>query len=168
MLPNPPCCALLCREEGDLGPVYGFQWRHFGAPYTDMHADYRGKGVDQLADLIHKIKTDPNDRRLVLSAWNPAALGEMALPPCHMFCQVRAGAALGPAAGARCSGKAAPPAPGWPGGSRPAPLLGAGGSRRACPPPPPSLFVTDGELSCQINQRSCDLTRLLPSPPSFL
>lgn len=44
------------REEGDLGPVYGFQWRHFGAEYTDMHADYSGKGVDQLAECINKIK----------------------------------------------------------------------------------------------------------------
>ena len=42
----------------------------------------------QLAELIHKIKSDPHDRRLVLSAWNPAALKDMALPPCHMFCQV--------------------------------------------------------------------------------
>lgn len=75
------------REEGDLGPVYGFQWRHFGAEYTDMHADYTGKGVDQLAELIHTIKTNPNDRRLVLTAWNPAALKDVALPPCHMFCQ---------------------------------------------------------------------------------
>lgn len=44
------------REEGDLGPVYGFQWRHFGAEYTNMHADYTGKGVDQLAECIKKIK----------------------------------------------------------------------------------------------------------------
>ena len=49
-----------------------------------------GKGVDRLAELIHKIKTNPNDRRLVLTAWNPAALREMALPPCHMFCQASA------------------------------------------------------------------------------
>lgn len=76
------------REEGDLGPVYGFQWRHFGAEYANMHADYSGKGVDQLKELIHKIRTNPNDRRLVLTAWNPLALPEMALPPCHMFCQV--------------------------------------------------------------------------------
>jgi len=56
---------------GDLGPVYGFQWRHFGAEYVDMHADYAGKGVDQLAQVIHTIKTNPNDRRIIMSAWNP-------------------------------------------------------------------------------------------------
>uniref|UniRef100_A0A7S2MDM9 Bifunctional dihydrofolate reductase-thymidylate synthase n=1 Tax=Octactis speculum TaxID=3111310 RepID=A0A7S2MDM9_9STRA len=75
------------REEGDLGPVYGFQWRHFGAQYTDMHADYSGQGVDQLAKAIDAIKNNPTDRRILVSAWNPAALDEMALPPCHMFCQ---------------------------------------------------------------------------------
>ena len=63
------------------------QWRHFGAEYTDMHADYSGKGVDQLLDCIHKLKTAPEDRRIVLTAWNPADLDKMALPPCHMFCQ---------------------------------------------------------------------------------
>jgi dihydrofolate reductase/thymidylate synthase len=75
------------RETGDLGPVYGFQWRHFGAPYADMHADYAGKGVDQLAEVVHKLRNNPTDRRIVLSAWNPAAIKEMALPPCHMFAQ---------------------------------------------------------------------------------
>ena len=75
------------RDEGDLGPVYGFQWRHFGAEYKDMHADYSGQGVDQLADCIEKIKNDPNNRRIIMSAWNPANLDLMALPPCHMFCQ---------------------------------------------------------------------------------
>ncbi|CAK4086757.1 unnamed protein product [Aphanomyces euteiches] len=75
------------REEGDLGPVYGFQWRHFGAKYVDMHTDYTGQGHDQLAEVIHKIKHTPNDRRIILSAWNPSDLGIMALPPCHMFCQ---------------------------------------------------------------------------------
>jgi dihydrofolate reductase/thymidylate synthase len=75
------------REQGDLGPVYGFQWRHFGAKYVDMHTDYTGQGVDQLADCIRKIKEDPSDRRILLSAWNPADLNLMALPPCHMFCQ---------------------------------------------------------------------------------
>jgi dihydrofolate reductase/thymidylate synthase len=128
------------REEGDLGPVYGFQWRHFGAEYKDMHTDYSGEchtdcrsigkltpsarccpkgasthgfphlcsgqGGDQLADVIHKIKTNPCDRRILLTAWNPAALHLMALPPCHMFCQ---------------------------------------------------FFVAGGELSCQMYQRSCDM-----------
>jgi thymidylate synthase len=56
---------------GDLGPVYGFQWRHFGAEYKDMHADYTGQGIDQLKDVIHKIKTNPDDRRIIMSAWNP-------------------------------------------------------------------------------------------------
>ncbi|KXZ51115.1 hypothetical protein GPECTOR_14g96 [Gonium pectorale] len=94
------------REVGDLGPVYGFQWRHFGAEYKDMHADYTGQGVDQLRTIIEQLKKDPNDRRMIMSAWNPAALHEMALPPCHMFCQ---------------------------------------------------FYVADGELSCLMYQRSCDV-----------
>ena len=98
--------GLTDREEGDLGPVYGFQWRHFGAEYSNMHADYTGQGIDQLEQVIDKIKNNPNDRRIVLTAWNPAALKEMALPPCHMMCQ---------------------------------------------------FYVANGELSCQMYQRSCDL-----------
>jgi len=94
------------REEGDLGPVYGFQWRHFGAKYVDMHTDYTAQGVDQLAECIRKIKEDPTDRRILLSAWNPADLHLMALPPCHMFCQ---------------------------------------------------FYVANGELSCLMYQRSCDM-----------
>ncbi|OCH88469.1 thymidylate synthase [Obba rivulosa] len=75
------------RREGDLGPVYGFQWRHFGADYKDCDADYTGQGVDQLQECIRKIKEDPTDRRIILSAWNPADIPQMALPPCHMMCQ---------------------------------------------------------------------------------
>ena len=75
------------REEGDLGPVYGFQWRHFGAAYGTCHDDYDGKGVDQLAEVVRKLKETPYDRRIILSAWNPADLKKMALPPCHMFAQ---------------------------------------------------------------------------------
>jgi dihydrofolate reductase/thymidylate synthase len=52
-----------------------------------MHTDYSGKGIDQLRDCIHKIINNPEDRRIVMSAWNPADLTKMALPPCHMFCQ---------------------------------------------------------------------------------
>jgi thymidylate synthase len=62
------------RREGDLGPVYGFQWRHFGATYIDCDRDYLGEGVDQLGECIRKIKEDPTDRRIILSAWNPKGL----------------------------------------------------------------------------------------------
>ncbi|KUI53073.1 Thymidylate synthase [Cytospora mali] len=75
------------REAGDLGPVYGFQWRHFGAEYVDARTDYTGQGVDQLAEVVHKLRTNPYDRRIIMSAWNPADLKKMALPPCHMFAQ---------------------------------------------------------------------------------
>jgi len=60
------------RRQGDLGPVYGFQWRHFGAKYVDCDTDYTGQGVDQLREVIRKIKENPTDRRIILSAWNPA------------------------------------------------------------------------------------------------
>jgi dihydrofolate reductase/thymidylate synthase len=98
--------GLTDREPGDLGPVYGFQWRHFGATYVGRGADYAGQGVDQLADVIARIKSNPSDRRLVVSAWDPSALALMALPPCHMLFQ---------------------------------------------------FYVADGELSCLMHQRSCDL-----------
>lgn len=75
------------REEGDLGPVYGFQWRHFGAKYVDKHTDYTGQGVDQLKEIIERIKTNPHDRRLILTAWNPSDVPIMALPPCHCLAQ---------------------------------------------------------------------------------
>lgn len=75
------------RAEGDLGPVYGFQWRHFGAEYVDANTDYTGQGVDQLAEVVRKLRENPYDRRIILSAWNPADMKKMALPPCHMFAQ---------------------------------------------------------------------------------
>ena len=74
-------------EENDLGPVYGFQWRHFGATYNDRHTDYTSLGVDQLQNVIDLIKTDPTSRRIILSAWNPLDLDKMALPPCHVMIQ---------------------------------------------------------------------------------
>ena len=67
--------------------MYGFQWRHFGAEYVDAKTDYTGQGVDQLEEVIDKLKNKPYDRRIILSAWNPADLKKMALPPCHMFAQ---------------------------------------------------------------------------------
>ncbi|KAJ3300288.1 Thymidylate synthase [Borealophlyctis nickersoniae] len=75
------------RRVGDLGPVYGFQWRHFGAEYKGCDHDYGGEGVDQLKAVVKAIVENPTDRRIIMSAWNPADLKQMALPPCHMFCQ---------------------------------------------------------------------------------
>ena len=78
-------------EENDLGPVYGHQWRHFNAPYETCHTDYSGKGVDQLQNIINALK-DPSQhtsRRLVMSAWNPCQIDEMALPPCHVLVQFK-------------------------------------------------------------------------------
>ncbi|KPP82597.1 MAG: thymidylate synthase [Oceanicaulis sp. HLUCCA04] len=66
-------------EEGELGPVYGKQWRRWTAP--------DGREIDQLADLVAQIKSNPASRRLVLSAWNPADVPSMALPPCHTLFQ---------------------------------------------------------------------------------
>lgn len=79
--------GLLDNREGDLGPVYGFQWRHWGAEYQGADHDYIGKGCDQIAEIIRKIQMDPTDRRMILSAWNVGDLKKMALPPCHMMCQ---------------------------------------------------------------------------------
>ena len=102
--------------EGDLGRVYGVQWRQWNkfAIRKDMGDAHLGgtrvaadlTQVDQLVQLIDGIKTDPNGRRHILTAWNPAELDQMALPPCHMFAQ---------------------------------------------------FYVANGELSCQMYQRSCDL-----------
>jgi thymidylate synthase len=77
------------REENDLGPVYGHQWRHFNAPYGTCKDDYSGKGEDQLGYIISCLKNphSRNSRRLILSAWNPCQLSEMALPPCHILVQ---------------------------------------------------------------------------------
>lgn len=92
--------------KGDLGPVYGFQWRHYGANYKTCNEDYTGQGVDQLAEVIDRIKNNPNDRRIIMSAWNPIDIPQMVLPPCHCLAQ---------------------------------------------------FFVADGELSCQLYQRSADM-----------
>ena len=75
-------------EERDLGAIYGFQWRHFNAEYKDYNTNYEGQGVDQLKRLIETLRTNPHDRRMIVSAWNPAMLDQMALPPCHYLFQV--------------------------------------------------------------------------------
>ena len=125
------------RADGDLGPVYGFQWRHFGAEYRGAEHDYAGQGVDQLAHVMHQLATDPFGRRTVLSAWNPRDLPLMVLPPCHMFAQFYVSFpdrhSLQPAGAAA---EAAAPA-----GAE----AGAGGTK------------TRGKLSCCLYQRSCDM-----------
>jgi len=94
------------RQVGDLGPVYGFQWRHFGAEYGTCDDDYTGKGIDQLREVIDRIRTNPTDRRIIMTAWNPSQIPQMALPPCHCLAQ---------------------------------------------------FYVANGELSCQLYQRSADM-----------
>lgn len=85
-------------KNGDLGPVYGTQWRSWEGA--------NGKTFDQITDLVERIKKDPNSRRLIVSAWNVSLIDEMALPPCHCLFQ---------------------------------------------------FYVSEGKLSCQLYQRSCDL-----------
>jgi len=99
--------------DGDLGRVYGVQWRDWRTPVSLVKKNFKGieytqakNSVDQLANLIQGIKQDPTSRRHILSAWNPGELDQMALPPCHAFAQ---------------------------------------------------FYVADGELSCQMYQRSCDM-----------
>jgi thymidylate synthase len=94
--------------EGEAGPIYSHQWRHFGGDYPSTEEN---PGVDQLKEIIEMIKTDPTSRRLIVSAWNPKDLPKMALPPCHSFFQ---------------------------------------------------FYVDEGELSCQMYQRSCDVGLGLP------
>jgi thymidylate synthase len=74
--------------ERDLGPIYGWQWRHFGAVYRGCAADPEGTGIDQLQILVDTLKRNSQDRRMLVSAWNPLDLHKMALPPCHYLFQV--------------------------------------------------------------------------------
>lgn len=75
--------------EDDLGPVYGHQWRHYNANYYNSKINYEGKGVDQLQNVINQLKNKEtrNSRRIILNAWNPIQIDEMALPPCHVMSQ---------------------------------------------------------------------------------
>jgi thymidylate synthase len=80
---TPEQTARFAREEGDLGPVYGYLWRSFGGNYPQMN------GVDQIARLIREIETNPNSRRLIVTGWNPETCDEVALPPCHTLFQFK-------------------------------------------------------------------------------
>ena len=78
-------------KENDLGPVYGHQWRFWNAKYDNSETNYKGKGIDQLQNIIDEIKyckeNNEASRRLIMSAWNPEQIDEMALPPCHVLSQ---------------------------------------------------------------------------------
>ncbi len=74
------------RPEGELGPVYGHQWRNFAASQNE-DGSYRQDGFDQISWLINEIKNNPNSRRLIVSGWNPKEANQVALPPCHTLFQ---------------------------------------------------------------------------------
>ncbi|MEK6220527.1 MAG: thymidylate synthase [Psychrobacter cryohalolentis] len=74
------------RPAGDLGPIYGHQWRNYGAT-TTADGQYNSDGVDQIAQVVEQIKTNPNSRRLIVSGWNPGEAEQVALPPCHTLFQ---------------------------------------------------------------------------------
>lgn len=93
------------RQEGDLGPVYGHQWRNFGATQNE-DGTYAPNGVDQLKNVLRDIQERPSSRRLIVTGWNPKEADQVALPPCHTLFQ---------------------------------------------------FYVQDGELSCQLYQRSADV-----------
>ena len=101
---TPEQCARFGRGAGELGPVYGHQWRNFGATRLD-DGSYAKDGVDQIRWVLDEIKRNPNSRRLIVTGWNPQEQDQVALPPCHTLFQ---------------------------------------------------LYVQDGELSCQLYQRSAD------------
>lgn len=79
--------------EGELGPVYGFQWRKYGSDFDPETGEFitesesKSKSIDQLKQCIHMIKTDPDSRRIIMTAWNPLDIDKMALPPCHVLTQ---------------------------------------------------------------------------------
>ena len=78
----------LMMKERELGPIYGWQWRNFGAQYVSHNKMPEGWGADQLRQVVQTLRTDPDSRRMIVSAWNPLDLSRMALPPCHYAFQV--------------------------------------------------------------------------------
>ena len=71
-------------KEGDIGPLYGYQWRNFGGDFTDPNS----KGIDQIERMLNLLRTDPTSRRIFMSAWNPSDLDKMVLEPCHLSLQL--------------------------------------------------------------------------------
>ncbi len=88
---TPEQCAKFGRSAGDLGPVYGHQWRNFGAT-KNIDGSYANNGYDQIAELIAGIKKNPASRRHIITGWNPLEADKVALPPCHTLFQFYVGA----------------------------------------------------------------------------
>jgi thymidylate synthase len=86
---TPEQCARFGREPGDLGPVYGHQWRNFGATPA-AGGGWRDDGVDQIARVVDEIRRNPWSRRLIVTGWNPKEADQVALPPCHTLFQFQA------------------------------------------------------------------------------
>jgi thymidylate synthase len=78
----------LMADENDLGPIYGWQWRNFGAKYSGAGEKPLGAGIDQLEMVVSALKKDPDNRRMLVTAWNPLDIAHMALPPCHYAFQL--------------------------------------------------------------------------------
>jgi thymidylate synthase len=78
--------GIVYESKGDLGPIYGHQWRHFNAKYNGCNEDYTNQGIDQLQNIVSMLSdpTEKMSRRIFLSAWNPCQLDQMVLPPCHV------------------------------------------------------------------------------------
>ena len=112
LLQHTPIWNAWAREDGELGPVYGYQWRHWEKFVPDGNGScYRKEHIDQITQAIRMIKKTPDSRRIIVSAWNVADIDKMALPPCHAFVQ---------------------------------------------------FYVVDGNLDCQLYQRSADIALGVP------
>ena len=70
------------KQENDLGNIYGFSWLHFGQEYSGLEEDYTNTGVNQVEQVVETLKTNPYDRRMIVTAWDPAHMDTMGLPPC--------------------------------------------------------------------------------------
>ncbi len=75
-------------KEDDLGPIYGFQWRHFGAEYENHNTDYLGRGFDQIQFVLDRMHRKPFSKNLLVSSWNPIQLDQMSIPPCSFSFQI--------------------------------------------------------------------------------
>ena len=77
------------REVGDCGPIYGFNFRHYGGNYKDCDTNYTNCGYDQVKEVLRLIKEDPTSRRIIINLWNPLTLKQTVLPPCHVLYQFK-------------------------------------------------------------------------------